>query len=155
VRREEAKDNHNFSEMTADRVKNSHDAAVFEFVSSMEIMKESEFPETLSLSFVKISQLRNQFRFIVVSASMLAAIKDAILQTKNPNDLRVSIRPWPASVRKVIMPPQAIPSILDLFLPGSAPELDIRQVISSDSEFVFLNFHGQNFFALRQKTVPV
>jgi hypothetical protein len=70
-------------------VKDVHSAAVLALVTSLDTLKESEFPETLSLDFEKLSQLRNQFHFFVVSASMLDIVKNSIIKTNNPDDLRV------------------------------------------------------------------
>lgn len=88
----EAERNIDFSEISEirpDQIKDIHAAAVVEIVSSMNVLIESEFPETLSLDFEKVFQLRKLFHFFVVAASMLGTVKDAIFKAKNPDDLRV------------------------------------------------------------------
>ena len=92
MKSEEAEKRIDFFQMTKinpDQIKDIHYAAVMALVSSLDTLKESDFPETLSMDFEKLSQLRNQFHFFVVSASMLDIVKCAIIKTQNPEDLRV------------------------------------------------------------------
>jgi hypothetical protein len=112
-------------------IKDLHFAAVLALVGSLHTLKESEFPETLSLDFQKLSQLRNQFHFFVVSASMLDIVKDAIAKTESPDDRQVyHLLQTRCKCELTHCAPQALPRIVELLkIPGTgaAPELDIRQ----------------------------
>jgi hypothetical protein len=92
-----------------EQIKDVHSAAILALVSSLDTLKESDFPETLSMDFEKLSLLQSQFHFFVVSASMLDSVKNAIAKTNNPNDWRYAVcSRHEAHARKLTStPPQA------------------------------------------------
>jgi hypothetical protein len=72
-----------------DELKAMHSDAMLSLICSSNALSESNFPETLVMDFERSQNLQNQFRSFIISASLLAAVNDAIIKTKNAEDLRV------------------------------------------------------------------
>ena len=106
-----------------------HSFALMRLVTSFEPLCKSKFPETLVLDFERLCRIQDHFQFVVSSAAMLETVKDAIIETKNKNDLLVR-RPilfgeLKFKTHAALL--QIIPRVLDLFAPRADSKMDVHQ----------------------------